>query len=278
VTTLQELLMQYIDGSSTSLATEIAAQSSSLAGLLAAQRQCLHMKDGSPTCTFDPRFVVFEYAFGLMLRPQQHALVRKFITAGQAGKSLCHQMIMGAGKTTIVGPILALVLANGDNLVIQVVPGPLLDFSAGVMREKFSSLIHKQVLSFRFDRHTHISAQLLRKLQVAKANRAIVISDPTSVKSFVLKFLEMLHIRESARLEKEQYRPKKVSRMAQFFGRKEKLLRPEYTQEQLDTMVHECAIAVQIYELFNNGILLLDEVDLILHPLKSELNWPLGDK
>ena len=24
------------------------------------------------------------------------------------------------------------------------------------------------------------------------------------------------------------------------------------------------------------GILILDEVDLILHPLKSELNWPLG--
>ena len=26
------------------------------------------------------------------------------------------------------------------------------------------------------------------------------------------------------------------------------------------------------------GVLLLDEVDLILHPLKSELNWPLGQK
>jgi hypothetical protein len=25
-------------------------------------------------------------------------------------------------------------------------------------------------------------------------------------------------------------------------------------------------------------VLLLDEVDLILHPLKSELNWPLGAK
>ena len=26
------------------------------------------------------------------------------------------------------------------------------------------------------------------------------------------------------------------------------------------------------------GTLLLDEVDLILHPLKSELNWPMGRK
>ena len=29
---------------------------------------------------------------------------------------------------------------------------------------------------------------------------------------------------------------------------------------------------------FGSGALLLDEVDLILHPLKSELNWPLGRK
>ena len=26
------------------------------------------------------------------------------------------------------------------------------------------------------------------------------------------------------------------------------------------------------------GALLLDEVDLLLHPLKSELNWPIGPK
>ena len=30
------------------------------------------------------------------------------------------QMIMGAGKTTVVGPLLALLLANGKQLVIQV--------------------------------------------------------------------------------------------------------------------------------------------------------------
>jgi len=29
---------------------------------------------------------------------------------------------------------------------------------------------------------------------------------------------------------------------------------------------------------FNNGVLMMDEVDLILHPLKSELNFPIGAK
>ena len=29
---------------------------------------------------------------------------------------------------------------------------------------------------------------------------------------------------------------------------------------------------------FGQSLLILDEVDLILHPLKSELNWPLGKR
>jgi hypothetical protein len=35
---------------------------------------------------------------------------------------------------------------------------------------------------------------------------------------------------------------------------------------------------MEIVGLFRTGALLLDEVDLILHPLKSELNWPIGVK
>lgn len=34
----------------------------------------------------------------------------------------------------------------------------------------------------------------------------------------------------------------------------------------------------KILSLFKEGVMLLDEVDLILHPLKSELNFPIGDK
>jgi len=38
------------------------------------------------------------------------------------------------------------------------------------------------------------------------------------------------------------------------------------------------AIFPRIISIFQSGVLLLDEVDLLLHPLKSELNWPLGVK
>ncbi len=35
------------------------------------------------------------------------------------GESQCHQMIMGAGKTTVVGPLLALMLGDAKMLVMQ---------------------------------------------------------------------------------------------------------------------------------------------------------------
>ena len=31
-------------------------------------------------------------------------------------------------------------------------------------------------------------------------------------------------------------------------------------------------------QLFGSGVLIMDEVDLLLHPLKAELNFPIGDK
>ncbi len=36
--------------------------------------------------------------------------------------------------------------------------------------------------------------------------------------------------------------------------------------------------AARVLKLMKGGVLLLDEIDVILHPLRSELNWPLGQK
>ena len=43
-------------------------------------------------------------------------------------------------------------------------------------------------------------------------------------------------------------------------------------------MFIDLVLCVQILKQIRKGSLILDEVDLILHPLKSELNWPMGRK
>ena len=47
----------------------------------------------------------------------------------------------------------------------------------------------------------------------------------------------------------------------------------------LSALRRKCELCSRTFSMFRTrGVLLLDEVDLILHPLKSELNWPIGPK
>ena len=70
----------------------------------------------------------------------------------------CEQMIMGGGKTTVIAPLLALLLADGRSLVVQCVPHALLEMSRAVMRERFSALVRRPVTHTRpFDAHVAVT-------------------------------------------------------------------------------------------------------------------------
>ena len=69
---------------------------------------------------YDPRFLVFEFTWSIVLRKMQVALVNEFMSNFKHGKSLVKQMIMGQGKTTVVGPLLTLMLGTGEYVVTQV--------------------------------------------------------------------------------------------------------------------------------------------------------------
>jgi hypothetical protein len=99
----------------------ISLKSSSLAELLCTRRGYPTVESGeSLTVSYDPRFLLFEFTANMMLRDSQIRLVRRFVQAFESGGSLCHQLIMGAGKTTVIAPLLALILGSPNRLVVQV--------------------------------------------------------------------------------------------------------------------------------------------------------------
>ena len=89
--------------------------------------------------SFEPQLVLFEHVSGLMLRREQVSLVGTFLASHERQRSLCHQMLMGAGKTTVIAPLLTLYLAASDRLIVEVVPASLLHFASVVMWKLFSS-------------------------------------------------------------------------------------------------------------------------------------------
>lgn len=99
---------------------------------------------------------------------------------------------MGGGKTTVVGPLLALILGDGDTLVIQTMPPALLEQSKATLRATFSSIIRKRIFSLAFDRSTRLEWAMLSKLEAAARTRGVVLCTASTIKSFQLKLLEHL--------------------------------------------------------------------------------------
>lgn len=158
----------------------------------------------------------------------------------------------------MIGPLLALILADGSRLVMQVVPSALLEFSRSIMRSRFTRVLTKRIATMQFDRSvkkiSHVT-RLFDKLNAARKSKGVVITTPESIKALALKHIELLHLLESA--------PANLTPPAQ--------LRLKIRSEMADQLAH-------ILTMWKQGNLILDEVDLLLHPLRSELNFPILEK
>eukprot|EP00750_Incisomonas_marina_P014138 INCI17609.11.p1 GENE.INCI17609.11~~INCI17609.11.p1 ORF type:complete len:5029 (+),score=1065.32 INCI17609.11:298-15384(+) len=201
------------------------------------------------TLKYDPRYLIFEFVWNIILREKQVVIVDNFMDTLAVGRSKVKQMIMGQGKTTVVAPMLALMLADGNSLVLSVVPPALLEMSRTLMRETFANIMAKRIYTLKFDRSTVIRPAMYRSLQNSVLNRGVVVATPTSVKSVMLCFIESLN--NSADMRKPAEQAVQRSRIREF---------------------------TKVLGLFRRGVMLLDEVDMILHPLRSELNFPIGSK
>ncbi len=120
------------------------------------------------------------------------------------------------------------------------------------MRETFGSVIVKRIYTLEFDRATIIKPSVRRSLENAVTGRGVVIATPTTIKSIMLSYIEVLQQLKDAHS----------------LGLRSKINDLRTQAEELN----------RILGLFKEGIMLLDEVDMILHPLKSELNFPIGEK
>jgi hypothetical protein len=95
---------------------ELLSLSENLAATLANRRHYAR-ELSSGVYEIDPRFLLFEFSHGLLLRLSQVQLIHQLLSDMRGGKSVCHQMIMGAGKTTVVGPLVAMLVASSKTMV-----------------------------------------------------------------------------------------------------------------------------------------------------------------
>ncbi|TMW68228.1 hypothetical protein Poli38472_007900 [Pythium oligandrum] len=246
--------------------------SKDLADALLAKRHYLRHQsnEASSKWNFDPRFLVFEYVFDILLRGRQVQMIESFMHSLNHDKSRVQQMIMGAGKTTVVGPLLTYILADKQHLVTHVMPTALLEQSRQVLRGRFSnSVLRKRIFTFEFDRSIaddpNHAIKLFEKLNRARLHGDVVCSSPESIKSMMLKLVELLHSLE----ESSDVIQLPISKSSQNVRRIRQIL--EDRSEMADGLY-------KTIRLWQDGVLIMDEVDVLLHPLRSELNFPIGNK
>ena len=234
-----------------------------VASIIAAGRHFISSETTSSddvTVRLDPRFLIFEFTWNILLRKKQVDIVNDFVEQVKSGNSKVKQMIMGAGKTTVVAPLLALILADGKSLLLSVVPKALLEMSRTQMRETFANIITKRISTFKFERSTIPQEGMRLNLENSARNRGIVVATPTSIKSVMLVYIETLRNLQESWSQHATGPTRSINR------------------ERVDQLSKQATELQGILSLFKQGVMLLDEVDLILHPLKSELNFPLGEK
>ncbi|CAJ1442957.1 unnamed protein product [Effrenium voratum] len=230
--------------------------------------------------SYDPRLLVFEFLCNIMLRKSQVHLVRAFASSAEAGRSVCQQMLMGEGKTTVIAPLLVLLLADGRRLVAACMPAALLDMSRAVMVERFSSpVLPRPVLTLEFHRQVPATKALLAKLEAARQGRAAVIAAPASVKSVLLRRIELLlelHHSTAQHLARSESEKGSWLRLPSWLSTasNEDDVEVARSTVQDQSKVDEACVCGEVLHLFHGGVMLLDEVDLLLDPLRSELNWP----
>lgn len=302
---------------------ELVQGGNQLAAALTSKRYGLAMPAGESNCRkielasgdgvevhVEPRLLRFEFTNSLLLRGPQVRLVREFMDAigcdgqqQQTGpRAQVQQLLMGAGKTTVVAPLLALLLATPKSLVMQVVPHQLLHFSQQVFRSRFCSpFCARPVHRLHMSRHSTISRAFFLKVRRCREQRGVLVSNQSALKAFMLKVCELAHLlEESFALSAERIAAKAsnnseqrvvatgVRSMRAALARAMRAVglrrwaQDENEEAALERVRGELRLqarrGVRVMKILRSACLLLDEVDMLLHPLRSELNWLVVDR
>ena len=173
-------------------------------------------ESGELTLHIDPRLLVFEFVSAFMLRTRQIELAFDFMQKIKDGVCSVQQMVMAAGKTSVITPLLALLL-SGDRFVTCICPAELLNQSRSEIRKKFSSILKKKVVTFSFSRESSLEnlKNMSSKLTEAEFENSVVCATPQSVKSALLKFAEIsLKLQSSTKNVTDQASAKAVLKLA----------------------------------------------------------------
>ena len=114
--------------------------------------------------------------------------------APRSGDNTAMQLNMGEGKSSVIVPIVAVVLANGDQLVRVIVPKPLMAQTLHVLADRLGGLTNRRIYYIPFSRSLEVDDQkvaCLRQIMLeCIEEHGILVVQPDHVLSLKLVSVE----------------------------------------------------------------------------------------
>ena len=229
--------------------------------------QVYHAKQVANGVAYDPRMLQFENCASITLRAGQVALLQKISGQMHSGESNVHQMIMGQGKTAVITPVLVLMWSSRFLMTITA-PSALLAMAHSCLL--VLSKLQKRTVIVSYSRMcpdgsdpVDQAQRLCTMLKRARASESAVLCTPQTLKSVILHFIEMqAQLCGGLPMADDMPDQHSVDWSAVFT--------PQIRCATIRDELQQCL------DLWKQGALILDEADIIFHPLKSELLFPVG--
>ena len=162
-----------------------------------------------------PQWVLFEIENDLLIRPTQATIAKAMINPRDFGArhNAVMQLNMGEGKSSVIVPIVALTLANEEQLVRIVVPKTLRNQMAALLKQRLGGLLNRRIYQGTpFSRElTRDKKQLFcsivpamwKVFQDCMEARGILLTQPEHLLSLKLTTVEMMCMKEKKDIGEE---------------------------------------------------------------------------
>ena len=283
---------------------------SKLGSVLYQKRSYAFEKDKDKDKDNFPAFLAFEYYEDILIFEEQKKILEVLLDKNRdpdtgGFKDEIIQLIMGGGKSKVLMPLSAYQKAQGDNLVVVIVPASLRNTNYRDMKATSLQRFNQEAFPFQFGRNSDSSPENLSKIRDYLRNivlkKGYLVTTNSDIQSLELKWMELLEQTRpeyKASLEKRKQEivnehvklwnlfNKKRSQGLKVDEETKVLLKlqtatAKITQEieNLSTRLNaQLPLLEEILDLFKKRAdVYVDEVDSI-QDVRKELNYTLGEE
>ncbi|KAG9568088.1 hypothetical protein KCU71_g3382, partial [Aureobasidium melanogenum] len=230
----------------------------------------------------NPSWLLLEIENNITIRPLQAKVAKQMINPSSGANSVM-QLNMGEGKSSVIIPMLATALADGNRLVRIVVLKPLLQQTEQVLLQRLGGLLGHRIFHIPFSRRTRVDHDTISGMSSIMAdhrsNRGVMIALPEEVLSMELMTREKMisdKMLAAAVLDLQRFLKNTcrdvIDESDEILSVKPQLIYPVGSQQMLDGKSNRWLVAQSVLRRVKQHVIDLSE------QFPSQLNADLGSK